>query len=73
MDTPLFDYDGERLAFADLAQQFNGCSFFLGVVSAQGMEYLGKYLHNQDLDGIRFNSCSPVENDPLAVRLPEDE
>ena len=73
MDTPVFDYDGERLAFADLAQQFNGCSFFLGVVSAQGMEYLGKYLHNQDLDGIRFNSCSPVENDPLAVRLPEDE
>ena len=71
MDDPVFDYDGERLAFADLVQQFNGCSFFLGVVSDAGMEYLGKYLHNQDLSSVGYDGCSPVEQDPLTVRLPD--
>lgn len=72
MEDPVFDYDGERLAFADFAQQFNGCSFFLGVVSDAGMEYLGKYLHNQDLSSVGYDGCSPVEQDPLTVRLPDD-
>lgn len=71
MDTPVFDYDGERLAFADLVQQFNGCSFFLGVVSDQGIAYLGKYFHNQDADSIGHQNCSPVEQDPLTVQLPD--
>lgn len=72
MDNAVFDYNGQRLAFADLTQQFNGCSFFLGVVSDRGMEYLGKYFHNQDAGGGQFNGCSPVEQDPLTVRLPDD-
>lgn len=71
MEDPVFDYDGERLAFADLVQQFNGCSFFLGVVSDAGMEYLGKYLHNQDLSSMGYDGCSPVEQDPLTVHLPD--
>lgn len=72
MEDPVFDYDGERLAFADFAQQFNGCSFFLGVVSDAGMEYLGKYFHNQDLAVMGYYGCSPVEQDPLTVHLPDD-
>lgn len=72
MDNAVFDYNGQRLAFADLTQQFNGCSFFLGVVSDRGMEYLGKYFHNQDAGGGQYNGCSPVEQDPLTVRLPDD-
>lgn len=71
MDDPVFDYDGQRLAFADSVQQFSGCSFFLGVVSDEGMEYLGKYFHNQDAGGGEFNGCSSVEQDPLTVRLPD--
>ena len=72
LDHPVFDYDGQRLAFGEFAQYFNGCSFFLGVVSSDGIDYLGKYFHNQDTESKDLDRCAPVEQAPLEVHLPDN-
>ena len=64
---PVFDYDGQRLAFADFATGYGTCSFFLGVMGPDGPEYLGKYYHNQEPE-----FCSPRDAAPLSVHLPDN-